>query len=353
MPGCVARHRLVVARNARAWTGALGARAQFRRAVARACARLFDRRKTSNSRRAGTDTCSGPHGARRSSSSRCGIAVWLLGLLLHLRYAGFVLRQFPYTRPWGKAAGEPVRRRSARFASRILHAIPGLLFVALIFVLARSSARVVRGVLRGRSEWARPGGLGGRDHGTADRANVICVVWLFALVAAYPYIPGSESEAFKGVGVFVGLMLSIGASGIVNQAVSGLMLMYTRSLRPGEFVQIGDTEGTVRSVGFLTTRIETLRQRGGQHPERGDRRQRDAQLLAARRPTAGVRIREVTIGYDTPWRQVHAMLLRRRRAPAGRPGAAAARAADRPPGLLRRIHAAGRHHGSVAHASWC
>ena len=70
-------------------------------------------------------------------------------------------------------------------------------------------------------------------------------------MAAYPYLPGSGSEAFKGIGVFVGLMLSIGASGIVNQAVSGLMLMYTRALRPGEFVQIGETEGTVTAVGFL------------------------------------------------------------------------------------------------------
>ncbi len=57
--------------------------------------------------------------------------------------------------------------------------------------------------------------------------------------------------------MFVGLMLSIGASGVVNQVVSGLMLMYTRALRPGEFVQIGETEGTVTSVGFLATRIET------------------------------------------------------------------------------------------------
>ena len=85
------------------------------------------------------------------------------------------------------------------------------------------------------------------------------IIWLFALVAAYPYIPGSDSEAFKGIGVFVGLMLSIGASGVVNQAVSGMMLMYTKALRPGEFVQVGETEGTVTAVGFLTTRIETLR----------------------------------------------------------------------------------------------
>ena len=86
--------------------------------------------------------------------------------------------------------------------------------------------------------------LGWIDQTTARPTGQLlsAVIWLFALVAAYPYIPGSDSEAFRGVGVFVGLMLSIGSSGIVNQAVSGMMLMYTRSLRPGEFVQIGETE---------------------------------------------------------------------------------------------------------------
>jgi small-conductance mechanosensitive channel len=138
---------------------------------------------------------------------------------------------------------------------------------------------------------------------------VIVLVWLFALVAAYPYIPGSESEAFKGVGVFVGLMLSIGSSGIVNQAVSGLMLMYTRLLRPGEFVRIGDTEGTVTTVGFLTTRLETLRHEEVSIPNSviASSTTRNFSRLAA---SSNLEITtQVTIGYDAPWRQVHALLL--------------------------------------------
>jgi len=128
-------------------------------------------------------------------------------------------------------------------------------------------------------------------------------------VAAYPYIPGSDSEAFKGIGVFVGLMLSIGSSGIVNQAVSGLMLMYTRALRPGEFVQIGETEGTVRSIGFVNTRIETLRHEEISIPNAviAGTVTRNFSRLAG---DGGVRVpTKVTIGYDAPWRQVRAMLL--------------------------------------------
>ena len=66
------------------------------------------------------------------------------------------------------------------------------------------------------------------------RRIIVAVLWLFAVVMMYPYLPGSESNAFKGVSVFIGLLLSIGSAGVVNQAVSGLMLMYSRALKAGD-----------------------------------------------------------------------------------------------------------------------
>ena len=52
----------------------------------------------------------------------------------------------------------------------------------------------------------------------------------------YPYIPGSGSSAFKGMSVFVGLLLSLGSSSVVGQFTSGLVLMYSRALKPGEYM---------------------------------------------------------------------------------------------------------------------
>ena len=83
------------------------------------------------------------------------------------------------------------------------------------------------------------------------------MLWLFALVVAYPYLPGSNSDAFKGVSVFVGLMISLGSSGVMNQMMSGLTIVYSRSIRVGDFVKIGEVEGTVRHVGPLSTKIRT------------------------------------------------------------------------------------------------
>jgi small-conductance mechanosensitive channel len=233
----------------------------------------------------------------------------LLMVLLGYEWAGFMLTRFPYTRPLGESLRENVLEALGNFGKAMLEAIPGLLFVALIFLLARIAVRTVRaffaGVERGHIQVAA------LDESTARPTGklVTAAIWLFAMVAAYPYIPGSDSEAFKGIGVFVGLMVSIGASGIVSQAVSGLMLMYTRAMRPGEYVQIGDTEGTVKTVGFVATRIETVRHEEVNVPNSviAANVMRNFSRLAKE---GGVWIpTKVTIGYDAPWRQVRALLL--------------------------------------------
>ena len=68
-----------------------------------------------------------------------------------------------------------------------------------------------------------------RDR-VGDASDRRGLVWLIALAAAYPYLPGSGSEAFKGLSLLVGLMLSLGSTGVVAQATSGLVLIYSRAL---------------------------------------------------------------------------------------------------------------------------
>jgi small-conductance mechanosensitive channel len=251
----------------------------------------------------------GPTGIERIFMAPVRVVAWLVAFLVAYEWLAYVLGRFPYTRPWGEALFSNLASAVGELASGIARALPGLFFVAVIFYLTRVVARAVRlffaGVAEGRIRVAWV------DEATAPPTSqlVVAVVWLFGFVAAYPYIPGSGSEAFRGIGVFVGLMLSIGSSGVVNQAVSGLMLMYTRALRPGEFVQIGETEGIVRSIGFVNTRIETLRHEEISIPNAviAGTVTRNYSRLAGE---GGVRLpTKVTIGYDAPWRQVRAMLL--------------------------------------------
>ena len=135
----------------------------------------------------------------------------------------------------------------------------------------------------------------------------IVAIWLLAVVVAYPYLPGSGTDAFKGLSVFVGLVVSLGSSGVVNQAMSGFMLMYSRALRIGDWVQVGEVEGEVLDLAMLSTKVRT---RAGEEVTVPNAVVISKETVNYTRfAEAGVTTgTTVTIGYDTPWRQVHALL---------------------------------------------
>lgn len=239
-----------------------------------------------------------------------GLASWVVVLVVLDVWASVVLRQFAVTRAWGERAGDWLIDQLLGLADAAAGAVPGLVTAGLIFLVALAVQRVLRGVLE-RVE-AGELSLAGLDADTAGPTQRLAalVIWLFAIAMAYPYLPGASSEAFKGVTVLAGLMVSLGASGVVGQVMAGLSLMYSRALRVGEYVRIGDVEGTVTSLGVFATQLHTGLGEEVSLPNafvfsqsiRNFSRlvQDDGQYMLH---TA------VTIGYATPWRQVHAMLL--------------------------------------------
>jgi small-conductance mechanosensitive channel len=151
----------------------------------------------------------------------------------------------------------------------------------------------------------------------ATRKLVTFALWLFALVMAYPYLPGSQSDAFKGISVLLGVMVSLGSSSVVAQAFSGLILIYSRALRPGEFVKVGECEGTVVEIGLFATHIETG---SGEHIVLPNSQVVATSTRNFSRPAPGGKFvvhARVSIGYQAPWRQVHAMLIEAARRSSG------------------------------------
>ncbi len=142
----------------------------------------------------------------------------------------------------------------------------------------------------------------------ATRRIVVVVIWVFALTAAFPFIPGSGSDAFRGVGVLAGLMLSLGSAGIVNQAMSGLVVVYSRAFREGDYVKIGDVEGTVVRRGSLSTKIRNVRNEEVTLPNGVVITAPTINYTRLASDGGALLSATVTIGYDAPWRQVHAML---------------------------------------------
>ncbi|HDS1705851.1 mechanosensitive ion channel family protein [Pseudomonas putida] len=233
---------------------------------------------------------------------------WLLVLLFCYQWLGFVLSQFPYTRSWGESLNIHLMALLNYLISGILRAMPGLAVALSIFFIARGISAFSKRVLR---RMARPGTLKWLTAETLQPTMRLTslAIWLFALVMAYPYLPGSGTDAFKGLSVLLGLMVSLGATSVIGQGAAGLILTYTRTLRVGEFVRVGDYEGTVTEVGMFTTTIRTGLGEVLTLPNSmitGSVTKNYSRIVQG---PGYVVDTVVTIGYDTPWRQVEAMLL--------------------------------------------
>ncbi|MNV11761.1 Mechanosensitive channel MscK precursor [compost metagenome] len=233
---------------------------------------------------------------------------WVIVLLLSYEWLGFVLSRFPYTRPWGESLNNYLLEVADYLLQGILGAIPGLGVALAIFFIARGATAFSRRILR---RMATPGTFNWLNHETLKPTQRLTslAIWLFALAMAYPYLPGAGTDAFKGLSVLVGLMISLGASSVVGQAAAGLILTYTRTLRPGEFVRIGEHEGTVTELGMFTTSIRTGLGEVLTLPNSMITGTVTKNYSRVVQGPGYVVDTVVTIGYDTPWRQVEGMLL--------------------------------------------
>jgi small-conductance mechanosensitive channel len=232
-------------------------------------------------------------------------------VVLLLGYWWFVysLEQFPYTASLGEKLEAFLVHLLLNFGRGVLAAIPGLVGVVIIMLIARWCVRLISAVFReveqGRLSlpWLE------RETARTTRSLLIVVVWLFAFIVAYPYIPGSDTAAFQGLSVLIGLMVTLGSTGLLNQVISGLFVTYSKSVKPQDYVRIGDVEGEVIDVGLLATKLRTPRQEEVTLPH---------SVLVETATTNYTRLAgkqgmvvtvSVTIGYNVPWRQVHELLL--------------------------------------------
>jgi small-conductance mechanosensitive channel len=236
------------------------------------------------------------------------LLTWILSLSLIYMWITLSLRRFPYTEPWGKQAGSYVLDSLKELGSTVLSGVPGLLVVFLIFIATRWLVRMANllfvQVATGRISvtWM--------DADVAHATNRIfsAIVWIFAIIVVFPFIPGSQTQAFKGLSVFFGIMISLGSTGIINQIMSGLFVVYSKALRTGEWVRVNETEGEVLEVGLLAAKIRTIE---GQevtipHSVLVSTSTRNYTRLGH---ADGMSLSStVTIGYGAPWRQVHALL---------------------------------------------
>ncbi len=233
----------------------------------------------------------------------------VLVLLVLDAYLTFVLGLFPWTRAVSTRllsyAFAPVRA----VTEAVVGYLPKLLFLVVIGAVITLAIRVVgsffRQIADGRltfenfpPEWADP---------TNKIVRVLLIA--FGLVVAFPYLPASDSPAFAGVSVFIGVLVSLASSSALSNMIAGIILTYTRAFKLGDRVKIGDTFGDIIETTLLATRVRTIKNEEVTIPN-------SLALATAvtnytrEASTFGLILHtSVTIGYDVPWRQVHGLLV--------------------------------------------
>ena len=258
--------------------------------------------------------------AREDSTLRWASQLWLLifrftqlvlaflWIAVAYLWGMYVLGSFPLTQPFADKLSGFLFELLHGLGSGAISALPGLVTVAVILFLTKAVNDVVgnvfNNIIQGTS--VVPGIH--RDTAGATRRIVSVLIWGFGVAVAYPYLPLAESDAFKGLSVMFGFMLTLGSAGIVTQMMSGLVLIYSRALKVGDFVSIGEVTGVVKETGVLSTKVINMRNEEVTIP--------NAVLVGnpIKNYTSGADqgamvSTTVTIGYDTPWRQVEAMLV--------------------------------------------
>jgi len=228
---------------------------------------------------------------------------------LALVYAGYVLAQWPATHELSHGVAglalDPLRTLMAGFVRNI----PRLAFLAVLLILVRVILRVTRlffeAVGRGTVR------LGGFDREWAGPTYKLVRVGIvaFGLIVAYPHIPGSESDAFKGVSLFIGIVFSLGSSSSIANIIAGYMMTYRRAFKVGDRVKIGEAVGDVIEARLQVTHLRSPKNEeiiipnseilSGQVLNYNSLSKTHALLLHI----------EVRIGYATSWRHIEAILL--------------------------------------------
>jgi small-conductance mechanosensitive channel len=190
----------------------------------------------------------------------------------------------------------------------LLNFLPDLAFLLVIYFVTRYLLKLGKLLFRGiqhgsiqiknfEPDWAMP---------TYRILRILVIA--FAIVLAYPYIPGSSSSAFKGISVFAGLLLSLGSSSFISNVIAGYSITYRSAYKIGDRIKVENHEGFVEEQKLLVTRLRTIKNEDIVLP---NSLVLNSSLInySARERKSGLIIHTIVgIGYETPWRQVDSML---------------------------------------------
>lgn len=238
------------------------------------------------------------------------IVYWIGVTILVLFNVNVVFGLFPATRGVVVALVDIVIDTARAMGESLLAYLPKLAVILLTAAIAHYAVRLARLIFRGLAtrritisgffpEWAMP---------TFGLVRLLIIAVAFVLIL--PNLPAAHSPAFRGVSIFVAILVSLGSTAAVGNMIAGVVLTYTRAFKIGDRVRIADTFGNVEEKSLFVTRVRT--------PKNVEIAIPNAMVLSnhvinyssnARRDPGLILHASVTIGYDVPRETVERLLI--------------------------------------------
>ena len=191
----------------------------------------------------------------------------------------------------------------------IINYIPNLITIIIIWYAVRSLVKLIHYVAKEVEcgnlklgnffpEWAMP---------TYNIIRILLYAFMIAMI--YNYLPGSDTGVFQGISVFIGLIISLGSSTMIANLMAGLVITFMRPFKVGDRIKLNDTTGDIIEKTPLVTRVKTPKNEIVTIPNSFVMSSMTVNYSSSANEYGLIIHTDVTFGYETPWQQVHQLLI--------------------------------------------
>ncbi len=224
--------------------------------------------------------------------------------------AGFIglMNLFPKTRHTAHVVigslAAPVHKGFSAFVNYIPDLLDIIFILAVFFILTKMCRNLAQKISSGKikitnfhPDWAIP------------TYRILLVIFLvFTFIFVFPHLPNSDSAGFKGISVFLGVLLSLGSTSIISNMVSGLVITYMRPFKVGEVVKMGEVTGAVVEKNALVTRILTSKNEIITIPNSNIMTAHTVNYTTSAKERGLILHTSVVVDYNVEWKKVYEML---------------------------------------------
>jgi small-conductance mechanosensitive channel len=233
---------------------------------------------------------------------------FIIAIILYIAIP-LLLSIFPFTRGWSAALFKLIWSPFRSIFTSIWAYLPKLFSILAIYIVMKYFIRFVKYIFSEidskklkisgfHADWAMP---------TYSIVRFILYAFMFVLI--FPFLPGSDSNIFKGVSVFVGVLFSLGSTSVISNMMAGLVITYMRPYKIGDRIKIGEISGDVIEKTLLVTRLKTIKNEVITIPNSSILTGNTTNFTVLSKTDGLIIHTTLTIGYDVPWNDVHEALI--------------------------------------------